>query len=91
MSLHTGVFDAGPLTALYQIDRLRRLKQLIVRAFVPPEVACDVEPFLGELPDWIKIERARAELTFSRSLKAGVRSFTSCFETTAAMDARRVG
>lgn len=70
----TGVFDAGPLIAFHQIDRVRWLDQLFVQAFVPPEVAREVQPSFGELPDWIKIERAQARLTYPRSLGAGERA-----------------
>lgn len=69
-----GVFDAGPLIAFHQIDCLEWLSHLFERTFVPPEVARESEPSLGELPNWIEVEKARARLTYPRSLGAGERA-----------------
>ncbi len=71
---NTGVFDAGPLIASHQIDRLEWLNQLFARKFVSPEVAREVEPSLGELPGWFEIESIRAKLAYPQSLGAGERA-----------------
>lgn len=71
---NTGAFDAGPLIAFYQIDRLDWLNHLFARKLVPPEVAREVEPSLGELPDWIEIQSFRAKLEYPNSLGTGERA-----------------
>lgn len=72
-----GVFDAGPLISFYQVDRLELLSHLFVRKFVPPAVVHEVEPSLGELPDWIEIQGHQTMLAFPQSLGAGERAAIS--------------
>ena len=69
-----GVFDAGPLISFSQVDRLELIHQLFARKFVPPAVAYEVEPSLGELPKWIKIQRHSTMLSFPQGLGAGERA-----------------
>jgi predicted nucleic acid-binding protein len=69
-----GVFDAGPLIAFHQVDRLELLRHLFARKIVPPEVAREVEPSLGELPVWMEVKSFRSILTFPRNLGVGERA-----------------
>jgi len=66
-----GVFDAGPLIAFHQVNRLELLSHLFVHVVVPSVVAREVAPSLGELPSWISIQDVQSSPSFSRNLGLG--------------------
>jgi uncharacterized protein len=68
------VFDAGPLIAFHQINRLELLRDLFGRVVAPPAVAQEVAPSLGTLPHWIEEQAIFKLPPFSRSLGAGERA-----------------
>lgn len=65
------VFDAGPLIAFHQIDRVQLLRDLFVHVVIPPEVAREVAPSLRELPSWLSVQDVQASPSFSRNLGLG--------------------
>lgn len=68
------VSDAGPLISLVQIDHLHLLRDLYGQIVVPPTVAREAGPAVGELPPWFKIQRppsSMASLYPARRLDAG--------------------
>ena len=49
------ISNSSPLIALAQIGRLDLPRQLYSDILIPPAVAIEVEPTVGELPDWIAV------------------------------------
>jgi hypothetical protein len=49
------VFDAGPLIAFHQVDRLELLDDLFDRVVAPSAVVDEVAPSLPKLPGWVEI------------------------------------
>jgi predicted nucleic acid-binding protein len=50
------ISNSSPLIALTQIGRLELLRHLHTHVLVPPAVAREVEPTVGELPGWLVIQ-----------------------------------
>jgi uncharacterized protein len=50
------ISNSSPLIALTQIGRLDLLRQLYTTVCVPPAVAMEVEPTVGKLPDWVRVQ-----------------------------------
>lgn len=71
MSPEIAVFDAGPLIAFQQIDRLELLRGVFDRIVIPPAVADEVTPSLLQLPGWIEVQPVRVFPTFAHKLGAG--------------------
>lgn len=55
MSSEIAVFDAGPLIAFHQVDRLELLVDLFDRVVAPSAVVDEVAPSLPMLPGWVEI------------------------------------
>jgi predicted nucleic acid-binding protein len=71
MNPEIAVFDAGPLIAFHQINRLELLFGVFDRVVVPPAGADEVSPSLPKLPGWVEIQPVHVSPTFSHNLGAG--------------------
>lgn len=74
MTPETAVFDAGPLIAFHQIDRLELLRHMFGSVVAPAAVALEVTPSVGVLPDWVAVHPVLAFPRYSRIIGAGERA-----------------
>lgn len=67
------VFDAGPLITFHKTETLWLLDALFARILVPPAVAHEVQPSLGQVPENFKVHAPRMQLLLPEPLVPGER------------------
>ena len=71
------VADSSVLIAYHQIDQLAVLRDLYTSVVVPPAVARETAPSLGNLPDWIAIVAPSTDHALTLRLDDGEREALS--------------
>ena len=71
------VADSSVLIAYHQIDQLAVLRDLYTSVVVPPAVARETAPSLGNLPDWIAIVAPSTDHALTLRLEDGEREALS--------------
>lgn len=55
MSPSPSVSDASPLIVFHQITRLELVRSVLGEVLIPPAVASEIAPSLGDLPPWMRV------------------------------------
>lgn len=51
------VSDSSPLIVFHQIERLELINAVLGNVLIPPVVASEIAPSLGEPPEWVQVRR----------------------------------
>jgi predicted nucleic acid-binding protein len=60
MSVPPAVSDASPLIVFHQINRLELVNAVLGEILIPPAVASEIAPSLGNLPPWMRVSELPA-------------------------------
>lgn len=55
MSIIPAVSNASPLIVFHQIESLELVRAILGEVLIPPAVADEVAPSLGDLPSWVRV------------------------------------